>query len=102
MSERLPDSPPDRPSDSPAGRLPERLLPLLDVQLGFERAHLACLRAAEAGDEDALHRGRAARLSAMRALITARAAAGADSAPDRDLLRLAALAALEQESADPA
>ncbi|MGW1995759.1 hypothetical protein [Embleya sp. NPDC001921] len=80
--------------------LPDRLLPLLDVQLGFERAHLACLRAAELGDEDALHRGRAARLDAMRALITARAAAGADGAPDRDLLKLAALAALARESSE--
>ncbi|WP_331770424.1 hypothetical protein OG948_42950 (plasmid) [Embleya sp. NBC_00888] len=80
--------------------LPARLLPLLDFQLGFERAHLACLRAAELGDEEALHRGRAARLHAMRALITARAAAGADSAPDRDVLKLAALAALARESSE--
>jgi hypothetical protein len=36
----------------------------------------------------------------MLALVTARAAAGADSAPDRNLLRTAALAVLAAERED--
>jgi hypothetical protein len=78
--------------------LPEHLRPLLDRQLDFERADTFCKNAAETGDDDALHRGRAARLNAMRALIRARAEAGADSAPDRALLKSAALAFLAQEA----
>ncbi|MFJ8747437.1 hypothetical protein ACIRL2_49920 [Embleya sp. NPDC127516] len=79
--------------------LPERLQPLLPSQLAFERIHLVCPAAAEEGDDDALHRGRTARLEAMRVLITARAEAGADSAPDRELLKNAALAVLANEVA---
>ncbi|WP_126641544.1 hypothetical protein [Embleya hyalina] len=80
--------------------LPDHLQPLLDHQLAFERAHLACLHAAETGDDDTLNRCRAERLNAMRALITARADAGADSAPDRDTLKKAAMAVLANETAD--
>ncbi|WP_126638216.1 hypothetical protein [Embleya hyalina] len=81
--------------------LPDRLRPLLGHQLAFERAHLACLHAAEAGDDDTLDHCRAARLRAMRALITARADAGADSAPDRDTLKKAAMTVLTNEAIDP-
>ncbi|WP_331733203.1 hypothetical protein OG948_60390 (plasmid) [Embleya sp. NBC_00888] len=77
--------------------LPERLRHLLDLQVDVERADLACRKAAGRDDTRALNQGRAARLDAMRALITARAAAGADSAPDRDLLKTAALAVLAAE-----
>ncbi|MGW9210979.1 hypothetical protein ACWGR4_28825 [Embleya sp. NPDC055664] len=80
--------------------LPDRLRPLLEYQLRFERAHLACLCAAEAGDDDTLNDCRAERLNAMRALITARADAGADSAPDRQALKVAAMATLANETAD--
>ncbi|MFE5325368.1 hypothetical protein ACFRCG_02940 [Embleya sp. NPDC056575] len=80
--------------------LPDRVRPLLEYQLAFERAHLACLRAAETDNDVILDRCRAARLQAMRALITARADAGADSAPDRDTLEEAAMAALARETAD--
>ncbi|WP_126641053.1 hypothetical protein [Embleya hyalina] len=80
--------------------LPDHLHPLLEYQLRFERAHLACLRAAETGDDDTLNHCRAERLRSMRALITARADAGADSAPDRQALKVAAMAALANETAD--
>ncbi|MFE5326154.1 hypothetical protein ACFRCG_07140 [Embleya sp. NPDC056575] len=87
-------------SEDSSPSLPDHLQPLLDHQLAFERAHLACLRAAETGDDDTLNHRRAERLHAMRALITARADAGADSAPDRQALKKAATAALANETAD--
>ncbi|MFI6984241.1 hypothetical protein ACIBSV_37395 [Embleya sp. NPDC050154] len=79
--------------------LPERLRPLLDHQLAFERAHLECLRVAATDDAEALERARAARTNAMWALIAAREEAGAAGAEDRDALKKAAMAVLADESA---
>ncbi|MFJ8746686.1 hypothetical protein ACIRL2_46025 [Embleya sp. NPDC127516] len=77
--------------------LPERLRPLLDHQLAFEHTHLECLRIAATDDTEALERARAARTTAMWALIAARKEAGAAGAEDRDALKKAAIAVLADE-----